>query len=597
MNIDGLSEKQSVLREEQSELRNLIVQQSSTIESLKSALSSVIEFGADKTVDAVCRLENERKVNNERHDVVTVTLNALDREVRESKSKSIAALRRIEEVSLVLEKLSSKSSLAAKETNTAHERLTKAESAMDCLQQSCSQEKAELNSRFCELESYIRRKLEDLSLKQQSVTPTSQTLQAHPKFPSSLSCFVSAAQRAVVDSKKELAEHRIKDKVLVLWYSESLRSTRRVVTIRRVRDVFASKLRSYFTKLKCYTRSAILREELTTFKENLNEEFRSFVKNDVYYAHVKAFNSGHTDLSESIDQLRIASCTRADQLSDQLAKTLSSLKDCKDSLDASDEFHASEINKLKEAFENTENKFRQLHIDKINVSQEPQPKQKDQVESSHGILSDVLLMWNSIKQLDNAKVDRKDMERVMAHLNDPNSRLADEYAQKFRILEDKCKIIEANLDTLRLSSAERREVEKQSACIHEQTQLPIEAKLISRAVSTRPSTPSRSKKSEQLDDFIDNTRHLLENVSSSRSSLRERDPETRTLSTDRKLSKINPSGGWGLNRSIIIKKWSCFAEYLSIVCTELKIGKPHISREMRNIYFRKFENSHPGVYI
>ena len=558
--LDEVNAKQEDFQRAQASLNDELARLSQTIETIALDLSPILTSGAGSIIEGLAKLGDYRAATEERHDNVMLTLRKLERDVAESAGYSVTATRRANEVSLSFEKLSAQLTSTETVTKAADGRILRAESAIDALIKSAIDMKEECDVRSDQFELKIIQALGTISSKLQGGNHGNFTPAVPQKIPDSLLFLVSAIQREVVEAKRQLKENRAKDNVLVLWHIECIKSSKRDSTIRVIRNIIVSKIGFAFRRWKWFTACELCVSEITRFKREIERNSSFYVKNETFQHRIEAIEMSQIELSRSIEDFRRMSPSIIEPFAQQLAALSSRMREQETALSHSDKARSGEIAKLNSAIENLGVQLIELELNKQrNFKNEADRAQSDRTEHQlQSVLTDLLLLWNNLKQIDQTKSDKKEIERIMAHLNElqPTSNLIEEHKREILKMQDKFKAIETDIKALRSA---RTLADELTHKIDSPDQIDVlkyklsEQQMLSRPVSSRASAVDRTRTTESTDTLLDHSRKLLAIGSSSRSSLREKGPGE---NKERKLSKINPSGGWGLNRSLIIRKCS-----------------------------------------
>jgi hypothetical protein len=561
--LDEIYAKQEDFQRAQASLNDELTRLSKTFESITFDLSPILTSGAGSIVDGLAKLADYRVANEERHDNILLTLHKLERDVAESAGLSATATRRANEISSSLEKLSGQLTSTDSVTKAADGRILRAESAIDALIKSATELKEECDVRSDEFELKITQALGTISSKLQGGNHGNFTPAVPQKIPDSLLYLVSAIQREVVEAKRQLRQNRAKDNVLVLWHIECIKSAKRDATIRAIRNIIVSKIGFAFRRWKWFTACELCMNEITLLKHEIDRNTALFVSNDTFQHRIEAIEVSQVELTRSIEDFRRISPSIVEPVAQELAELSSRMHEQQNFISHSDKARSGEISKLNSAMENLGVKLIELELDK-------QRKFKNETDRAHSdrtehqlqsILTDLLLLWNNLKQIDQTKRDKKDIERIIAHINELQSasNYIEENNREIIEIQEKFKAIDMDINALRLTRTLADELtlkidspDQKDFVKYKLPEQQMLSQMFSRPVSSRPSAVDRTRTTESTETLLDHSRKILANASS-RSSLREKGAGELK---ERKLSKLNPSGGWGLNRSLIIRKCS-----------------------------------------
>jgi hypothetical protein len=484
-----------------------------------------------------------------------LTINKLSRDGLDAESQAVTAARRASEISGRLEEIHSQAELMREETKRNHAWFSQYESEIASIKEAALEANDAFLKETTEIASEINRRFESLSLRHTSANHALESVAIPNKYPNGLLFLVGAVQKVVVDAKRDIRHNRLKDNVLILWYKECLNSARRDLKLRRLRDILVSRLTKFYARWMWSTQCQVSSERMLVYHKKIEDEIALLVRKDDVATRIDELNDNNKRTAILIEESRISTEASFKEFSSELRHVLSLVDSQGITIAARDREQVAEIQPLRDRIEELDTQIKALR-ERIQVKEEPGRNQTNRGDLLQGLLTDVLLLWNNYKQLDLNKLDKAGIDRINSDITELHAKdqTVEENAIKIKALEEKMKSIESGLFELRAERATQVPADTNTDEIVREENVQPEPKMVSRSIATRPSISDLSRGTDSMDDFLENARKLLLNRHSSRSLVTTDAPPS---TKERKLNKINPAGGWGVNRSLLIRKCAC----------------------------------------
>lgn len=411
-NSDKLASMQSSLDMASRELDELKVVATDS----RKALGLLADLELGSTVESVLRLREMNEGNTRSLDILSAGITRLDKDLLSSNADSLSIARRLDQVHREVSKqcLDWKESSAAAEDAVLKVRSVTTELAnmsqsIAAVEDSCEKRfrrlEHDLNSRIATFADSQSKSLKDLH---ESVVGLGQARDSSPV----LEYIVERTHSILADLKLTASVDRMRFRVLFSWHVQCLHAARRKLATDRIRDCVYRHLSSHVRDWKYLDGVARIRSSLDKAVARAVPDVELRIAALGIAESIEEMKCLIASQSSLIENLKLDGLQRdmdqkriLDQAFEQVKLELESR-----SADA----HVAEserLLKLEEQIAALKSETR-LHATELQSGERKEfakilSSNADKIQS---VQTDVLVMWNNVKQMDSIKADRKDLE-------------------------------------------------------------------------------------------------------------------------------------------------------------------------------------------